>query len=81
MRGKIKSKNTFKRFNQTRIITDNCGNLKENDYLSILITTKYGDIKYNNNEKFKILQIEESKDKLWEIRVSGVIKNYEKTYI
>ena len=45
MRGKIKSKNTFKRFNQTRIITDNCGNLKENDYLSILITTKYGDIK------------------------------------
>ena len=80
MRGKIKSKNTFKRFNQTRIITDNCGNLKENDYLSILITTKYGDIKYNNNEKFKILQIEESKDKLWEIRVSGVIKNYEKKY-
>jgi len=77
MKGTILSKIRFKSFGHTRIKTNNIGNLKENDYISILITTKYGDIKYNNNEKFKILSIEGDNGRWWMISISGVIKNYD----
>jgi DNA polymerase elongation subunit (family B) len=56
MRGKIikiyypKNKN----IKHTRFETNNIGNLKVGDYISISITTKYGEMKYNNGEKYPI---------------------------
>lgn len=37
--------------------TSTLGNLKINDYITINLYTKYGTLKYNNNQKFKIVNI------------------------
>ena len=55
MRGKIITKQTFN--NSTWITTNNLGNLKEGDYISISITTKYGEMKHNNGEKYIIINV------------------------
>ena len=72
MRGKIITKQSFN--NSTWITTNNTGTLKENDYISISITTKYGEMKYNNGEKLFIIQISGNS-----VHVKGKI-NYKKKY-
>jgi len=73
VRGKIISKERFKNLS-TWLSTNNVGNLKEGDYISISITTKYGDMKYNNGEKFIIMDIGKKG-----IKIKGIL-NYEKIY-
>jgi DNA polymerase elongation subunit (family B) len=73
MRGKIIKKLRHKELS-TWIETNNVGNLKDGDYISISITTKYGEMKYNNGEKF-IVRFAGKKS----IRIKGVL-NYIKKY-
>ncbi len=72
MRGKIITKQTFN--NSTWITTNNLGNLKEGDYISISITTKYGEMKHNNGEKYIIINVGDNK-----IHIKGLL-NYKKKY-
>ena len=53
MRGKIIKKKNHKNLS-CRIETNDIGNLKIGDYISISITTKYGPMKYNNGKKYYI---------------------------
>ena len=51
---------TLKTYNNkkiTLITTNNVGNLKINDYITFNMITKYGNLKYKDNKKFKITQI------------------------
>ncbi len=73
MRGKIIKKDRHKSLS-TWIDTNNIGNLKEGDYISISITTKYGEMKHNNGEKYMVMFAENKS-----IRIKGVL-NYEKKY-
>ena len=57
MKGSIDIIGRNKHLNFTIIKTSNIGNLKENDYISINIHTKYGQIKYENSKKFQIKSI------------------------
>lgn len=43
--------------NTTIFRTNNVGNLKRGDYISISITTKYGEMKHNNGEKYIIKSV------------------------
>tara|TARA_B100000900_G_scaffold371407_1_gene350610 strand:- start:1569 stop:5540 length:3972 start_codon:yes stop_codon:yes gene_type:complete len=72
MRGKIITKQTFN--NSTWITTNNLGNLKDGDYISISITTKYGEMKHNNGEKYIIINVGDNK-----IHIKGLL-NYKKKY-
>ena len=72
MRGKIIKKERI--VNITRIETNNVGNLKVGDYISISILTKYGEMKYNNGEKFIITFVGDNI-----IKIKGLL-NYIKEY-
>ena len=55
MRGTIKNKKRV--LKSTIIATNSIGNLKVGDYISISITTKYGEMKYGNGMKYLIKSI------------------------
>uniref|UniRef100_A0A6C0C801 DNA-directed DNA polymerase n=1 Tax=viral metagenome TaxID=1070528 RepID=A0A6C0C801_9ZZZZ len=74
MRGKIIGKKRCVKVNITYIETNNIGNLKIGDYISISILTKYGEMKYNNGEKFIILDVKDNS-----IKIKGLL-NYIKEY-
>jgi DNA polymerase elongation subunit (family B) len=50
------------------IQTSSLGNLKQGDYITIRLITKYGNVNYNNNQKFKIEQ-------LYTTNYNGVLTN------
>ena len=70
MRGKIIRKLRFKN-KSTRIETNNIGNLKVGDYISVSITTKYGEMKYNNGEKYPIISLSKKT-----IHIKGILNYY-----
>ena len=72
MRGTITNK--FRNNIITKLLTNNTGNLKVDDYISISITTKYGEMKYNNGEKYMILVVGPDY-----IHIKGIL-NYKKKY-
>ena len=72
MRGKI-IKNEELSDNITQIETNNVGNLKKGDYVSISVLTKYGEMKYNNGEKFIILDVKSNS-----IQIKGILNYIEK---
>ena len=58
MKGKIKTQKRYKGdLDINFLYTNNLGNLKINDYITINLHTKYGAVKYMNGKKFKILQL------------------------
>jgi len=81
MRGKIISKKRDEELgtNWTVLKTNNIGNLKKNDYISFSIKTKYGEMKYNNGEKFKIIHISNNTNDTKYIYIDGFL-NYIKKY-
>ena len=57
MKGKSLDKGLFKISDKeyiTIIYTNTLGNLKKGDYITLNLITKYGTIRYNDGEKFKI---------------------------
>jgi len=64
----------------TIITTKNLGNLKENDYISINIHTNYGQVKYMNGKKFKIIKLSH-KNNLFTIKEKINLKEYKKDII
>ena len=62
----------------TRIKTNHLGNLKQNDYITVNINTKYGLVKYNNGEKFKIIGLNNGNNKF--LGIDGNIKVIEQKY-
>ena len=57
MKGKVLDKGLFKISDKeyiTIIYTNTLGNLKKGDYITLNLITKYGTIRYNDGEKFKI---------------------------
>ena len=76
MRGKIKTKeNYIDHFNHCWLTTDDTGKLKVGDYISISILTKYGEVKYNNGEKF-IIEFVNKKN----IKIRGTLLPYKAIY-
>ena len=58
MKGKISKTLKIKGdIKMTCIYTNNIGNLKVNDYITFNLHTKYGAVKYQNGEKFKIIHL------------------------
>ena len=81
MKGRITKKFKYIREgednNQYMLHTNNTGNLKVNDYITINLHTKYGVVKYLNGKKFKIIDLGH-KNKVIIIEGSIRIKKYEK---
>ena len=69
MKGKLSIK--FRTSEYTVIETDNIGNLKKGDYISINLNTKFGLMKHQSGKKYKILA---ANVKTKYIRVEGCIK-------
>ena len=64
----------------THMYTNTLGNLKKHDYITININTKYGQVKYENGKKFKILGLNHTSKTIGiEGRIS--VKEYEKDMI
>ena len=62
----------------TRIKTNTLGNLKQSDYVTFNVNTKYGLVKYENGKKFKVIGLNNSKDKC--IGIDGNVKTIEKQF-
>ena len=62
IRGKIKEITYKKKYSCFK--TDRLGNLKIGDYISFSVKNNYGDMKYNNGEKFKIMNIDFKEKKI-----------------
>ena len=76
----ILNKENDKEKNSHLLYTTNLGTLKNNDYITINIHTKYGNLKYQNGKKFKIIQLGE---KVKAILIDGKInlKKYQKDLV
>ena len=78
MKGKIidnKYLKTYRGDKITLMTTNNVGNLKINDYITFNMITKYGTLKYKDNKKFKITQIN-YKQKRFSIKENISISSY-----
>ena len=81
MKGKIKTQTRHKGdLDINFLFTTNLGNLKENDYITINIHTKYGLVKYKDGKKFQILHLGQKKNIIG-IKERIKIKKYKKELI
>ena len=82
MKGKIRTQTRFKSqdFSINNLYTNNLGNLKVGDYITLNLHTKYGQLKYKNGKKFKIIYLGLNK-KIIGINESIHIKKYRKDLI
>ena len=60
--------------------TKQLGNLKDGDYITINLITKYGEIKYKDNKKFRVYSVDRIQSKLV-IEHYMKMKKYEKDLI
>ena len=72
MSGIINTKQKFN--NSTWITTNNTEKIKPGNHISIYINTHNGEIKYNNGEKFIVINVSDYK-----IHIKGLL-NYKKKY-
>jgi DNA polymerase elongation subunit (family B) len=78
MKGRINTNKylkTHRGVSITILETNNIGNLKVNDYITFNMITKYGNLKYKDNKKYKITQINHKQKRL-SIREKICISSY-----
>ena len=82
MKGKIRTQTRIKStdFNINYIYTQNLGNLKVNDYITINLHTKFGLVKYKNGKKFQVKFLGK-KQKIIGIEENIYLKKYRKDLV
>jgi DNA polymerase elongation subunit (family B) len=78
IKGQIKAKNYYidtDKNDISHLWTTSLGNIKENDYITILLTTKYGNLPYKNGTKFKVISLSHKTNC---IRIQGKINVHKK---